>query len=76
MKTPPRGTNLDLVSHVLFTSLYRLRFFPFFLVVLRGSWDLSSPTRDQTWDPVSESTKSYPLDHQGSLDLSFFLKTK
>ena len=25
---------------------------------LRGMWDLSSPTRDQTWALVSESTES------------------
>ena len=35
---------------------------------LRGMWDLSSLTRDQTWALVSESTESYPLDDWGSPD--------
>ena len=29
-------------------------------------WDLSSPTRDQTYAPCSGSTESQPLDLQGS----------
>ena len=32
--------------------------FFFFLTMLRGLWYLSSPTRDQTWAPCSESEES------------------
>ena len=36
-------------------------FFPFFfLAVMAGMWDLSSPTRDRTWAPCGGSK-----DHQG-----------
>ena len=28
-----------------------------------GMWDLSSPTRDQTWAPCTGSLECYPLDH-------------
>ena len=35
--------------------------------------DLNSPTRDQTYAPCSGSIKSWPLDHQESLRLTFFL---
>ena len=43
----------------------------FFLAMLCGLWDLSSPTRDATsptkgwaWAPAVEA-ESYPLDHEG-----------
>ena len=38
----------------------------FFLATLCGVWDLSSPTRGQTYAPCSGSLESQPLDHQGS----------
>ena len=45
--------------------------FPFlslqFLATSLGIWDLSSPTRDQTYTPYSGSAESEPEDHQGSL---------
>ena len=31
-----------------------------------GTWDLSSPNRDQTCAPYIGSVESQPLDHQGS----------
>ena len=40
--------------------------FVFFLAMLHGMQDLSSPTRDQTHAPCIGSTESQPLDHQGS----------
>ena len=43
-----------------------------FLAKPRGLWDLSSPTRDQTYTPCSGTIQSNPLDHQGSpRNLSF-----
>ena len=45
--------------------------FPFlslqFLATSLGIWDLSSPTRDQTYTPYSGSAESEPEDRQGSL---------
>ena len=38
----------------------------FFFCHLCAMWDLSSPTRDQTYAPCSGSTESQPLDLQGS----------
>ena len=38
---------------------------------LRGMWDLSSLTRDQTYAPCSGSTESQPLDLQGSAGKGF-----
>ena len=37
----------------------------YFLAMLKGMWDLSSPTRDQTYVHRRGSTESQPLDHQG-----------
>ena len=33
--------------------------------MLRGIWNLSSPTQDRTQAPCIGSTESEPLDHQG-----------
>ena len=40
--------------------------FIFFFFLPLGLWDLSSLTRGQTLAPCNRSTKSKPLDHQGS----------
>ena len=34
-------------------------------------WDLSSPTRNKTLNPCSESVEYKPLDHQGSPSVTF-----
>ena len=44
------------------------------LAILRGLWDLNSLTREQTHDPCIGSTKSSPLDLQGS-SASYWLLT-
>lgn len=46
-------------------------FFFFFLVMLHGSWDSSSPTKNGTQGPCSGNTESQLRDHQGSPSLHF-----
>ena len=50
--------------------------FLFYVLVswLRGMWDLSSLTRDQTCTPCHWEAQSYPLDHEGSPFICSFLK--
>ena len=58
-----------MVSFLMFKSLSHFEawcegVFSFFLAVLSGLWDFSSPTRDPTWVLGIESVEG-PLDHQG-----------
>ena len=45
---------------------------PLFMAALHSLWDPSSPTRDQTHNPCSGSTKSQPLDLWGILCFLFW----
>ena len=47
--------------------------FVFFLAVACSLQDISSPTRDWTWDLSSESRESQPLNHQGISPILIFL---
>ena len=46
----------------------------FFLVLLWGMWDLSSPTGDETHALCNGSVKFEPLGHQGSPGHPFFAR--
>lgn len=41
--------------------------------MLRGMWDVGSPTRVRTHAPCIGSAESQPLDSQGSPNVSFLL---
>ena len=49
-----------------FVYSFHMKAFFFFLAVLRGLQNLSSPTRDGTRGYGSENAESYPLDCQGT----------
>ena len=58
-----RGTQFQFAPFLMMLTLL------FFLAAPRGMQDLSSPTRDQTRAPCSESVESQPLDCQGIPDV-------
>ena len=65
--------NMDDEQHSL---NYRFKpdlFFVCFLAVVHGLWDFSSQIQDQTCTPCSGTTKSQPLDHQGSPSSQIFV---
>lgn len=58
-------------TKVITSTLY-YQFFFFFLATPQGQWDLSFPTRNQTWDPGSESLASLLLRDGNSLEYHWF----
>ena len=59
-------------THLFHSQCILGTFFFFFLAMLCGMWDLSSPTRDRTLVPCNGSMESQPLDFQGSQSLEHF----
>ena len=57
--------SLEFILYLWKGLLWEISFFFFFnfTAALHSMWDLSSPAREWTWDPYSESTESQPLDH-------------
>ena len=60
--SPPRCTHTHIHTH---TPLLPLHIYMYFLTMLRGLWNLGSPTRHRTRAPCNGSTtESQPLDRQ------------
>ena len=47
-----------------------------FLAMPRGTWELSSPTRDGTHVPCTGSVESWPLNHRGSPKAQWMLRER